>query len=497
MSNESNRKRLSRRNLLLGLGAGIGAAGLSSLNSVRAASLPKGKSSETHDVIVIGMGMAGSAAALQAKLDGADVIVLDKVRESRVAGNSRVAGGMLITPLEDSSQARQDYFDALMQKTQGRGNSSIFHLLADHSAEGIAWLKEQGVQMNPMIPQPPYLVGGHTVAPELYHGMPNALAALRKKFTGLGGKIAFETKAKQLILDDRGKVVGVRATGPAGIIDYLANAVVITTGGYAANKFILEEFVDPNADVMMVRGSKWATGDGLLMAQEVGAGVSGMAGVASLHISAVSPSEPAAGNPFPGVPYFLGINRDGKRYVDESKGYVAHGKAALKQPGQKVALIFDSEIAKQQGAQLSIATFNHINVPIVEADTLEELATKIEVPPAQLTATVKAFNDTVKDGKALEADPPKATLAFKVETGKFYAFYPLVPGITLSFGGLMIDGRAQVLEADSAPIGGLYAAGETAGAVYWDDYIGGGSLTNCLVMGRIAGSSAAKDRKKA
>jgi len=251
--------------------------------------------------------------------------------------------------------------------------------------------------------------------------------------------------------------------------------------------------VDPNADVMMVRGAKWATGDGLIMAREAGAGVSGMAGVASLHIAAVSPKEPAAGQPGNGVPYFLGINRDGKRYVDESRGYVAHGKAALKQPGQTVALIFDSEIAKiQEGPAIAIAAFKNVNQPIIEADTLEELAAKIQVPPAQLVATVKAFNDAVKDGKALGADPPKATLAYRVQTPKFYAFYPLVPGITLTFGGLMINDNAQVLEPDGRIIPGLYAAGENAGAVYYDDYIGGGSLTNCLVMGRIAGGQAVK-----
>ncbi len=128
------------------------------------------------------------------------------------------------------------------------------------------------------------------------------------------------------------------------------------------------------------------------------------------------------------MPYFLGINRDGKRYVDESRGYVAHGKAALNQPGQKVALIFDADIAKLPvGPEMALAAFKNSGLSIVEADTLEQLATKIEAPPAQLVATVKAFNDAVKDGKALGANPPKATLAYKVQTPKFYASYPLVP----------------------------------------------------------------------
>lgn len=492
MAERSKIQEFNRRSLLAGIGLGVGGVSLSALRA-HAELLPQGKRSEKHDVIVIGMGMAGTAAALQARLNGADVAVLDKMEELDTGGNSRLAGGLFITPREDSAQAKQDYYEGLLKQTQGRGNKNVFRLMTDHSAEGVGWLKEQGVEFTPMAPEPPFPVGSYTVSPGLFRGMPIALPALRRRFTTLGGKIVYQTKAKQLVMDNDGRVIGVRAVGADGVIDYIASAVIITAGGYAANKLILEEFVDPNADVMMVRGAKWATGDGLLMAQEAGAGVSGMAGVASLHIAAVSPKEPAAGQPGNGVPYFLGINRDGKRYVDESKGYVANGKAALKQPGQTVALIFDSEIAKiKEGPAIAIAAFKNVDLPIIQADTLEALATKIQVPSAQLVATVKSFNDAVKDGKAPNADPPKATLAYKVQTPPFYAFYPLVPGITLTFGGLMINDNAQVLEPDGRIIPGLYAAGENAGAVYFDDYIGGGSLTNCLVMGRIAGAQAAK-----
>jgi succinate dehydrogenase/fumarate reductase flavoprotein subunit len=475
------------------MGLGAGTAGLTTLSAAEAALLPNGHRTEKHDVIVVGMGMAGSAAALQAKLAGADVAVLDKMPESRTGGNSRLAGGLFITPRDDTAAAKKEYFDGLVKQTLGRGNTDVFRLMMDHSAEGIAWLKEQGADFNPMAPEPPFPVGSYTVKPGLFRGMPILLRTLRQRFTSLGGKVIFDTKAAQLIMDNMGRVAGVRALAADGVVDYMASAVIITAGGYAGNRYILEEFIGPNADAMMVRGAKWATGDGLQMAQEAGAGVAGMAGVASLHVAAVSPKEPAAGQPGNGIPWFLGINRDGKRYVDESRGYVAHGKAALNQPGAQVALIFDSEIAKiSEGPQIAIAAFNNVHLPIVRADTLEELAGKIGAPPAALVATVNEFNAAVKDGKALDANPPKATLAFKVQTPPFYAFYPLVPGITLTFGGMMINTDAQVTQTDGRVISGLYGAGENAGAVYYDDYIGGGSLTNCLVMGRIAGRHAAQ-----
>ena len=164
---------------------------------------------------------------------------------------------------------------------------------------------------------------------------------------------------------------------------------------------------------------------------------------------------------------------------------------------EREALVFDEEIKKQDRVKTSMDTFTRLGIKLIEADTLEEMAGRLGVPPAKLSRTVADFNSAVKEGKALEANPPKAALAYKLTGPKFYAFYPLVPGVTLSFGGIRVNGKAQVLEADGIPITGLYAAGECAGGLYYDDYIGGASLANCLVMGRVAGHEAAAQKSSA
>jgi succinate dehydrogenase/fumarate reductase flavoprotein subunit len=342
----------------------------------------------------------------------------------------------------------------------------------------------------------PVTVAGYRVKsvvfkPGAYKGMPKGLETLRAVLSRKGGKIIYETKAKQLIMDERGAVIGVRAQDVSGLKDFMADAVVIAAGGYGGNKQMLETFVDPNADDMMLRGDKNATGDGLEIAREAGAMWVNMGGMASVHVAAVSPKNKASGNPFMAVAYCLGINKDGKRYVDESLGYVAHGKAAMKQPGQVVALVFDEEIKKQPGVTTAYKMFEGLGINIVQADSLADLASKIGAPPAALEKTVADFNAAVKDGKAMGAQPPKTAFAFKLGAPKFYAFYPLSPGITLTFGGIKINEKAQALQADGLVIPGLYAAGEGAGGLYYDDYIGGASLANCLVMGRIAGQQAA------
>lgn len=491
----AQKTKISRRTFLRGVGLGAGALTVGGLSRVEAALLPKPAQSETCDVVVIGTGLAGMAAAVQAQEAGAKVIVLEKMPADKVGGNSSLAGGLIAIPSEDTPKAKEEYYADFLKKSQHQGNPELIRLLADQSLEGTAWLKGLGCEFPAPIGVAGYRVKSVVFSPGVYRGMPKALGTLRSLLEQKGGKVVYQAKAKQLILDAAGRVVGVRTQTPAGLKDFNAKAVVLASGGYAGNRQLLEAYVDPGADTMMVRGISWATGDGHRMAQEAGAALVNMGGMASLHIAAVNPKNTAAGNPFMAVAYCLGINREGKRYVDESLGYVANGKAAMRQPGQTVALIFDEEAKKQPGVAGAIRQFQGLGLEVVEAESLEALAAKIGAPPAQLVKTVSEFNAAVQDGKAPTATPPKAGFALKVAAPKFYAFYPLVPGITLTFGGVRINPKAQVQEADGSVIPGLYAAGECAGDPHYDDYIGGGSLANCLVMGRIAGRNAAAEGK--
>lgn len=482
---------VSRRTLLGGIGVGAGAAGLAGATVAQAALLPEPRARESYDVVVIGSGMAGCAAALEAASRGAKVAVLEKSSKGKAGGNSLLAGGIFAMPTADTDTARHAFIEDFIAKALGRGNHEIYGLMAENARAGVAWLNANGIEFTPEGEMPPYRISTATAAPGPYMGMMRAFERLRERIAEEGGAFHFDTKAKQLIMNELGAVSGVRAVRPGGMVDFAARSVVIAAGGYGANSEMLESYSDPNAGALMVRGIGWATGDGLLMAREAGAGLCGMGGVMALHIAAVDPVETAAGNPFSALPYTLSINRNGTRFVDESEGYVAHGKALLTQPEQKAALIFDEAIRSLPGPAAACATFERLGIHIVEAASIEELAAAIDVPEAALKETIGKFNAAVANETAVTADPPKKKLAHALNGPRFFAFYPLVPGITLTFGGIMINKRAQALEADGRIIPGLFAAGEGAGGVFFDDYIGGGSLTNCLVMGRIAGAEAA------
>jgi len=482
-------RRLNRRKILTGIG--IGGAGLAAGAPVRAALLPPGVRRETHDVIVIGTGTAGLVAALQARQDGADVLALEKTPENTSGGDSRMSGGIFFVPGKDTPESREAFIDDNNRVTQGRGNKDLFRVIADHAWGDIAWLKQQGSEFIEFEPAALGSGGTMTLAPAPWQGMPRWISAMGKRFTGMGGTIVYEAKAKQLILDGRGHVVGVKAATPDGIVDYVAKAVVIAAGGYCANKYMLEQLVHPDADAMLTRGAKTATGDGHLMALEAGAALQNMAGLATVSVVAVDPREPSAGNPEKALRHCIAINRGGERYVDESKGLLINGRAALSQPGQVVALVFDEAIKQDHETQMSLATFRSRNLPVIEAETIDDLAARIKVPVARLKATIDEFNNAVHDGSASGATPPKAALAAKIESPKFYAFYPLVPAITQTFGAIGIDTNARVLEPDGRVIPGLYAAGNCAGPLYYDNYWPGGMQIHCLVMGRIAGHQAA------
>ena len=491
--NQNQRRRVKRREILSGIGFG----GPILASGAGAVPLPPGIRPERHDVIVIGTGTAGIVAALQAKKDGARVIAIEKTPEASSGGDSRMSGGIFFVPGQDTPASREAFVADNDRVTQGRGNTALFKTIAEHAWADIDWLKAQGASFIDFEPARLGSGGTMTLAPAPWRGMPAFLAMMSQRFTALGGKIAYDTKAKQLIMDSRGRVIGVKAATPDGIVDYMANAVIIAAGGYCANKFMLEQLVHPDADALLVRGARTATGDGHMMAQDAGAALQNMVGLSTVSVVTVDPREPTGANPEKALRHCIAINRDGDRYVDESRGLLINGRAAMNQPGQVVALVFDATIEREHDTRLSLDVYKTRNIPVIEADTLDDLARQINVPPARLKATIDGFNAAVRDGKAEGAVPPKTALATRVETPKYRAFHPLVPAITQTFGAIVTDTMARVLEPDGKVIPGLFAAGNCAGPLYHDNYWPGGMQIACLVMGRIAGHQAALARKQA
>lgn len=444
-------------------------------------------------VVVVGGGMAGLAAALQARADGADVTLLDKRGAADFGGNTRISGGAFLAPSGATARAREDFVESLVNSTAGRGNAALFRVIAANALADLEWLRSLGASFLPAYAcAPPHRCSVHPLAPGQFVGMPALMLALQKAMEQAGVRTRWDSAVEDLIRDDAGVVRGVVFRHRGHQEEFPADAVVLAGGGYSGDRALLRERIGPEMDAVALRGVDWLFGECIGMAQRVGASVRNMDGLDSVHVAAVHPDLPGGGNPSRAIPYSIAINERGLRYVDESKGYVANGKAALRQPGQTVAIVFDEALKQAPGVRTSLQTYANMGLPVVSAPTLAGLAQAIGVPAAALNGTVAAFNAAVVDGAAPLADPPKAAWAAPIETPPFHAFHPCRPAITLTFGGVEIDEQARVLTADGGVMPGLYAAGEMAGCLFHHDYLGGGSLSNCLVMGRIAGRHAAR-----
>ena len=475
------------------VGAAFGVSRFSVMGANAAEFVGSPQRSETFDVIVIGTGMAGMSAAISAAENGGKVVLLDKQQPALAGGSSALALGGFSMPEADTAEARQLFVGEYIKKSGGRADRALIQFLAENITRDIEWLIGRGANLMEAMPANPYRTITRLAPPGSFRGMPSLLAAMHTEAKKLGVAEVYRTKAKVLLVDAAtGRVVGLRASTPSGLVDYRAKATVLATGGYAGNPKMLEQWVGPNADESIVRGAKWLTGDGFRMAEEIGAAIQ-MGGLDSIHVAGVSPKNPASGQPSAVLSHAIGINKLGQRFIDESLGYVSFGKAIMDLPGAEVALVFDQAMAEATPGKSVIDQYTHFKLDITKVDTLEELAGRIGCPAPTLIETITKFNAAVRDGKAPTASPPKAAFANKVERAPFYAIYPLKPGLTQTFGGLRINTGCQVLEVDGTPIRGLYAAGEVAGGFFSIDYIGGGSLSRCVVTGRAAGKNAAKE----
>jgi tricarballylate dehydrogenase len=308
-------------------------------------------------------------------------------------------------------------------------------------------------------------------------------------------------------LQDGDRVIGVHASRAGNPVDFHAKAVVLASGGFEANPEMRARYLGPGWELAKVRGSRFNQGEGLKMALDVGAAAYGNwsgCHATGWDLNAPEFGDVNVGDQFQKHSYIFGllINANGKRFVDEgadfhSFTYAKYGGEVLKQPGQFAWQVFDAKVTKLLRSEYRIRMMTKVS-----ANTLEELATKLEgVDPAAFLETVRAYNaaimkdvpfdHTVKDGKGtVGIDPPKSNWAQALDTPPFDA-YGTTCGITFTFGGLRIDpASGQVLDVTLAPIPGLYCAGEMVGGLFYFNYPSGTGLVSGALFGRIAGTGA-------
>ena len=490
------------------------------------------------DVVVVGGGNAAFCAALAAEEQGAKVAVLERAPEEESGGNSRFTAGAIrfayrgvddlrevmpdltgeeIERTDFGTYTEDQFFDDMFRVTRYRTDPVLCELLVRRSFETMKWLRGKGVRFQPIYGRQAFKVdgrfkfwGGLTV--EAWGGGPGLVDSETEIARSKGIEIRYGCRVLEL-LHDGGRVTGVRAKQGGRIVEVAAKAVVLASGGFESDPEMRARYLGPGWELARVRGTRFNSGDGIAMARAIGAAAYG--NWSGCHAVGWDFNAPEFGDLSVGdgfqkhsYPFGIMVNANGRRFVDEGADfrnytYAKYGRVILEQLGNFAWQIFDAKVAHLLRDEYRIR-----QVTRVAADTLEELAAKLEgVDAAAFLDEVAAynaavrtdipFNPNVKDGRATRGlAVPKSNWANTLDEGPFQAFQ-VGCGITFTFGGLRINEEAQVMDVDLAPIGGLFAAGELVGGLFYFNYPGGTGLMSGAVFGRIAGTSAARAARAA
>lgn len=451
-----------------------------------------------YDVVVLGAGGAGLAAAIEAQANGADVVVVEKMPYP--GGNTILSYAELACP-DNWLQEEQNIDDSIEQfaKEMWEGGGSLakkelVDIIAENATPAAEWLRDEiGVIYQD------YLVheGGHSVARavepvELGPGMINPMVEYAKAH---GVEIMLNTKAEELIQDENGKVVGVKVSQGDKTATLTANnGVVLATGGFGANVEMREQYNtrwETLDSSVQTTNSPAIVGEGIKMAEAIGANLLGME-----HIQLYPFNNPVTGV-FYGIeaPSWSGegliyVNKDGNRFVNEvgmrderAEGILAQGGVAYAIYNQAVAdrLDLEAKFADEYKKCLEDGVF-------YKADTLEEVAEKFGINAENLVATMDKYNEGIKNNTD---EFGRVTSMVTMEEGPWFILEGVV-SVHHTMGGVEINENAEVLNTNGEVIPGLFAAGEVTGGIHGNNRVGTCAISDITVFGRIAGTNAAK-----
>ena len=452
-----------------------------------------------YDVIVVGAGNAGLAAALMADAEGARTLLVDAGKS--VGGSSVLSGGVFYaagTSVQEAAGIRADtpesMFRYYMALNQYRVNAAVVHTLCMNAGHALEWLIQLGVKF----PTEDLYVGGVSGVPRSHkpEGFgASIIAALDAKASNGSIDIVLNTKVEKLLQDEFGRVLGIQSNGDR----VTASSVVLTTGGFGPNLNMRHRYYPESTKAGRLNWSISADtcqGDGLMMGEEAGADIVGFNRGLLLcspgfhhHLESKMP------------PWLALVNREGHRFVNETAAYAVMSGVVGAQTGGTAFGIFDEAARSAARPDPEAADAGHWVGPVLEeqvkkgtvlhADTWGELAAKAGINAPALQHTVEEYNADCEKGVDTAFLKKGEVTAFK--TAPFYAVEVRPTIIALTSVGLRIDPQARVRGNSGAIIPGLYSAGETTGDVLGERYIGSGNaVANAVTYGRIAGVSAAR-----
>lgn len=436
-------------------------------------------------VVVVGAGGAGMAAAVKLGQMGVNCIVLEKM--PTIGGNTIRCGAAYnaVDPELQGAQGIEDSIELHIQQTYDGGDQvgdlELIRVMCENALDSIHWLEDLGCEFKQTITTVIGATWPRTHYPLNSFGT-DFIAPLEKAAKEMGQEIIVNMEATELVMED-GRVTGVLAVDTTTGTPYEFKAekgVILASGGYGAD---IERCREANPNIpedIRTSNQPGATGDGIDMAQAIGAATVGMEYVQMLPIAGNCVSTAIENQIF--------VNVEGNRFVREDGRRDVMSNAVLEQPGKYMYMIGDNRVAEQSITGSNIQQLLDAG-KIYCGDTLEELAEKIGVNAENLAATVAKFNENAATNTVDEFG--REVYDHGIEVGPFWASAKQVPLLHHTMGGVKIDTDARVMDTDGDPIPGLYAAGEVTGGVHGSNRLGGNACADIFVFGRIAAESVA------
>ena len=442
------------------------------------------KLGDNYDVVIIGSGGTGLAAAIQANELGMKVAVVEK--EEELGGNTnRASSGM--NAAETNVQLQHGVIDNVADfyhetyKDGGRLNDKdMLGYFVYHTAPAIDWLADHDIELDDIT-----VTGG--MSKKRTH-RPASMAPIGGFLVqSLLGVVAKENipvfnnaKVTKLLRATDGRINGVEVQSGDLTKTVHAKAVILATGGFGASKEYIERF-RPDLKDYKTTNQPGATGDGLKLAENVGAELMQM-NLVQVHptVQQDNPHVYLIGEAVRGEGAIL-VNARGERFINElnTRKIVSNAITAL--PEHSAYLIFDQGIRDRAKA---IEFYDKVGL-VVHGDTIEDLAKNLKMDPATLKATVDTWNQAVESHDDTEFHRTTGMDRGITKPG-FFAIH-IAPAIHYTMGGIHITPKTQVLDGNGDIIKGLFAAGEVAGGLHGNNRVGGNSIAETIVFGRQAG----------
>ena len=446
---------------------------------------------QNYDVVVVGSGGAGLAAAIQASEAGAHVVIIEKM--PTIGGNTiKASVGMnaaetRFQKLKGIEDSKELFYEETLKGGKFKNNPALLREFVDLAPEAIDWLAGHGIELNDIT-----ITGGMSIDRTHRPADRSAvggflISGLVKNVNQREIEVLLETSVAEILVEN-GAVSGVKVVDEYNDSRILnAKSVIVATGGFSANREMVVKY-RPELDGFVTTNHKGATGSGIALLQQIGADTVDM-GEIQIHPTVEQTTAYLVSEAIRGGGAIL-VSQAGQRFYNEMETRDKVSAEIIALPEKSAWIIFDDQVrAANKAADEYIAKGFVISAP-----TPHELAVKLNMDQEALQTTLGRYNEFVAQQK--DEDFGRTTaLRHPLNKGPYYAIR-IAPGVHHTMGGVTINTDTAVLDAQKQVIHGAWAAGEVVGGIHGANRIGGNAVADIIIFGILAGRNAANYAKQ-